>query len=99
VLAGADGEDALRIAATGAQIDLVLTDVVMPGMSGPRVAEHLRAARPGVPVLFMSGFSQDLPDALAPPPGTLLQKPFTPEVLVARVAEAIAAGPARSGEP
>jgi PAS domain S-box-containing protein len=99
VLAVADGEDALRIAATGAQIDLVLTDLVMPGMSGPRVAEHLRAARPGVPVLFMSGFSQDLPDALAPPPGSLLQKPFTPELLVARAAEAIAAAPARTGKP
>jgi PAS domain S-box-containing protein len=99
VLAVADGEDALRLAVTTPRIDLVLTDVVMPGMSGPQVAEHLRAARPGVPVLFMSGFSQDLPDSLAPPPGSLLQKPFTPEVLVARVADAIAAAPTPAGAP
>ena len=92
VLAVADGEDALRISAATRSIDLLLTDVVMPGMSGPRVAEKLRAARPALPVLFMSGFSQDLPEPLAPPAGSLLQKPFTPEQLVARVADAIAAG-------
>jgi CheY-like chemotaxis protein len=90
VLAVADGEDALRISAATRTIDLLLTDVVMPGMSGPRVAEKLRAARPKLPVLFMSGFSQDLPESLAPPAGSLLQKPFTPEQLVARVADAIA---------
>jgi PAS domain S-box-containing protein len=89
VLAVADGEDALRIAAATPQIDLLLTDVVMPGMSGPRLADHLRAARPALPVLFISGFSRDLPEWLAPPPGALLQKPFTPERLVARVAEAL----------
>ncbi len=93
VLAVADGEDALRLAATAGPLDLLLTDIMMPGMSGPRVADALRAARPKLPVLFMSGFSRDLPESLAPPPGSLLQKPFTPEVLVARVAEAIA-GPA-----
>jgi PAS domain S-box-containing protein len=91
VLAVADGEDALRIAAATPRIDLLLTDVVMPGMSGTRLADHLRAARPSLPVLYMSGFSRDLPESLAPPPGTLLQKPFTPEVLAARVGEALAA--------
>jgi PAS domain S-box-containing protein len=89
VLAVADGEDALRIAAATPKIDLLLTDVVMPGMSGPRLADHLRAARPSLPVLFMSGFSRDLPESLAPPPGALLQKPFTPERLAARVAEVL----------
>jgi PAS domain S-box-containing protein len=89
VLAVADGEDALRIAAATPRIDLLLTDVVMPGMSGTRLADHLRAARPALPVLYMSGFSRDLPESLAPPPGTLLQKPFTPERLAARVGEAL----------
>jgi two-component system cell cycle sensor histidine kinase/response regulator CckA len=93
VLAVADGEDALRIAAATPRVDLLLTDVVMPGMSGTRLAEHLRAARPSLPVLFMSGFSRDLPESLAPPPGALLQKPFTPERLAARVAEAMAERP------
>jgi PAS domain S-box-containing protein len=90
VLAVADGEDALRIAAATPRIDLLLTDVVMPGMSGTRLADHLRAARPALPVLYMSGFSRDLPESLAPPPGALLQKPFTPELLAARVGEALA---------
>ena len=96
VLAVGDGEDALRLAAATPRIDLLLTDVVMPGMSGPRLADHLRAARPELPVLFMSGFSRDLPESLAPPPGALLQKPFSPETLAARVAETLAAA-ARAG--
>jgi two-component system, cell cycle sensor histidine kinase and response regulator CckA len=91
VLAAADAEDALRLVAANGKVDLLLTDVVMPGMSGPRLADHLRAARPGLPVLYMSGFSRDLPESLAPPAGSLLQKPFTPETLVARVSDAIAA--------
>jgi PAS domain S-box-containing protein len=95
VLAVGDGEDALRLAAATPQIDLLLTDVVMPGMSGPRLADHLRAARPELPVLFMSGFSRDLPESLQPAPGSLLQKPFTPEMLAARVAETLAAAAAR----
>jgi signal transduction histidine kinase len=90
VLAVGDGEDALRIAAATPGIDVLVTDVVMPGMSGPRLADHLRAARPGLPVLYMSGFSRDLPESLQPPPGSLLQKPFTPERLMARVAETLA---------
>jgi CheY-like chemotaxis protein len=95
VLPVADGEDALRLAAATGPIDLLLTDVVMPGLSGPRLAEQLRAARPGLPVLFMTGFSGELSDALAALPGSLLRKPFTPELLVARVSEVIAA--ARQG--
>jgi CheY-like chemotaxis protein len=96
VLAVGDGEDALRLAAATPRIDLLVTDVVMPGMSGPRLADHLRAARPALPVLFMSGFSRDLPESLQPPPGALLQKPFTPEMLAARVAEALRPAPAAS---
>jgi signal transduction histidine kinase/CheY-like chemotaxis protein len=91
VLAVGDGEDALRMAAATPRIDVLVTDVVMPGMSGPRLADHLRAARPGLPVLYMSGFSRDLPESLQPPQGSLLYKPFTPERLAARVAETLAA--------
>jgi PAS domain S-box-containing protein len=90
VVAAAGGEEALRRAAGEEAIDLVLTDVVMPGMSGVTVAERLRAERPGVRVLFMSGYSSDLPEALASTGGSLLQKPFTPATLLDRVAEAIA---------
>jgi CheY-like chemotaxis protein len=98
VLAVGDGEDALRLAAATPRIDVLVTDVVMPGMSGPRLADHLRAARPGLPVLFMSGFSRDLPESLQPPPGSLLQKPFTPEMLTARVADTLAAAAAAAAK-
>jgi PAS domain S-box-containing protein len=97
VLPVADGEDALRLAAATPAIDVLVTDVVMPGMSGPRLADHLRAARPSLPVLYMSGFSRDLPASLVPPPGALLQKPFTPETLAARVAQALEVAAGGSG--
>jgi signal transduction histidine kinase/CheY-like chemotaxis protein len=99
VLAVGDGEDALRMAAATPHIDVLVTDVVMPGMSGPRLADHLRAARPRLPVLFMSGFSRDLPESLQPPAGSLLQKPFTPERLAARVAETLAAAKPAAPQP
>ena len=70
-------------------INLVVTDVVMPGMDGPELARRLTQLRPGVPVLFMSGYTDDevirrgLLDASEP----FLQKPFGPEALIERVAE------------
>jgi PAS domain S-box-containing protein len=97
VLVAGDGDAALRVAADAEAIDLVLTDVVMPGMGGAALAERLRAERPGVRVLFMSGFTADLPRALAPTGGSLLQKPFTPATLLAAVAEAMQAPPAGRG--
>ncbi len=99
VIAADGGELALRLAAHAPAIDLLLTDVVMPGMGGTELAERLRAARPGLRVLFMSGFSGSLPEALAPTGGSLLTKPFTPAVLLARVAEAIGVSPPAGARP
>jgi two-component system cell cycle sensor histidine kinase/response regulator CckA len=93
------GEAALRLAAHAPAIDLLLTDVVMPGMGGAELAERLRAARPGLRVLFMSGFSASLPEALAPTGGSLVSKPFTPAVLLARVAEAIEGAAPPAADP
>jgi CheY-like chemotaxis protein len=90
VLSATGGDAALHLAAGEPRIDLVLSDVVMPGMGGAALVERLRLERPGIRVLFMSGYSADLPKALAPTGGSLLQKPFTPAALLARVAEAIA---------
>jgi PAS domain S-box-containing protein len=72
----------------GATIDLLLTDVVMPDVNGPRLAEELTKTRPGLRVLYMSGY----PGAggLAVPPGAALsciEKPFTPSSLAAKVRE------------
>jgi DNA-binding response OmpR family regulator len=67
---------------------LLLSDVVMPGMSGPELAEVVREQRPGVRVLFMSGYPADVVTAKGtlPDSADYLQKPFTAEELLRRVA-------------
>ena len=77
VVEAGDGRQALGILAQDTRIDLLLTDVVMPGPTGFEVASHFIAAR-NVPVLFISGYAQERPDI----PGPILQKPFTPSALL-----------------
>ena len=88
VLDAASGDEALALSAghEGA-IDMLLTDVVMPGMRGPTLASRLSALRPGMRVLFMSGYTGDAPgDAGAEAEVfPLLQKPFTPAQLTERI--------------
>jgi two-component system cell cycle sensor histidine kinase/response regulator CckA len=77
----------------GASIDLLLTDVVMPDINGPRLAEELARTRPGLRVLYMSGY----PGAggLVSPRGealTCIEKPFTPSSLAAKVREMLDSG-------
>jgi CheY-like chemotaxis protein len=60
VLAASNGPEAIRIAEKQEGIDLLLTDVVMPGMSGPQLADRLKQKIPGLKVLFVSGYSGDL---------------------------------------
>ncbi len=70
-----------------ATVDLLVTDVVMPGQSGPQLAEALRRSHPHLGVLFVSGYEghEDVP-----PAGPLLEKPFTPVQLAEGVREALA---------
>lgn len=85
VLAARSGLEAISIADThGAGIDLLLTDVMLPGMSGPVVASHLQTVRPDLKVLYMSGYSHDevMGDDEPAGPSLFLQKPMTSEVLV-----------------
>ena len=72
-------------------IDLVLTDVVMPGASGRDLVEQLRGARPGVRVLYMSGYPADAVVRHGVEEGDVpfLQKPFTMASLAAKVREAL----------
>ncbi len=72
-------------------IHLVITDVVMPGVSGPELAGRLRAVRPTLRVLCMSGYpeSADRPAGEAAWNGWL-QKPFNPDGLIAKVRECLA---------
>ncbi len=88
VLDAANGAEALLITErhSGA-IDLVITDIVMPGMTGRDLAARLRILRPQTKVLFMSGYadSEIVDQRATEPSGAYIQKPFPPNVLAARV--------------
>jgi two-component system, cell cycle sensor histidine kinase and response regulator CckA len=88
VLVAEDGTRAMAVAASHADhIDVLVTDVVMPGIGGPEVARRLVAIRPTLRVLFVSGYAEDVvgpTDLLGY--GDILAKPFRPSDLVARVA-------------
>jgi two-component system cell cycle sensor histidine kinase/response regulator CckA len=90
-----DGVEAVRIAGrqTG-RIDLLLSDVVMPRMSGREVAERLRDMHPGVKVLFTSGYTDDavVRHGILEAEVAFLQKPFSPASLAAKVREVLDAG-------
>ena len=60
VLLACDGPEALAICAGDIRVDLLLTDVVMPGVNGRELMEHLTARVPGLKTLFMSGFTNDI---------------------------------------
>ncbi|HKC25499.1 MAG TPA: response regulator, partial [Thermoanaerobaculia bacterium] len=90
VLEAATADEALDLVRRGTgPIDLVLTDVVMPGMSGPDLARSLEGLLPGVPVLFMSGHAEDaLPGPrLDGARADFLPKPLTPGDLARKVRE------------
>ncbi len=80
VLAAADAAEALRLAEPpGRTIALLVSDVVMPGMTGPDLARRLQASRAGLEVLLVSGYSRD--SELLDPRVAFLQKPFRPQAL------------------
>lgn len=84
VLEAADGTDALALVSShGADIDLVVSDVIMPSMGGPELVRRLRPRFPDLPVLLMSGYTDDatLRRGLAREDEAFLEKPFTPTAL------------------
>ena len=90
VTATATAKDALEIVTNpAARIDVLLTDVVMPDIAGVQLAERARAARPGLPVLLMSGYTAgSLPGAtIATGELPLLRKPFDAATLLQRLHE------------
>jgi CheY-like chemotaxis protein len=84
VITAASPDEALAMAREGIPMDMLITDVVMPGMSGPQMAALLTEMQPGLPVVFISGYT-DSPDEL-PEGAVLLRKPFTSAALLHEVA-------------
>ena len=97
VLQAHSGDMALELfQARQAPIDLLLTDVVMPGMSGPMLVDRLLAMQPSLPVLFMSGYDdrQVVLRYVLKEGFSLLPKPFSLEVLCRKVNEMLPSAPA-----
>jgi two-component system, cell cycle sensor histidine kinase and response regulator CckA len=94
VLEAANGEEALKVAEHhDGPLDLLLSDVVMPRMGGPELAQALLAKRPSVKVLYMSGYTDHpmVRRGVVNAGVAFLQKPFTPTVLLSRVREVLEA--------
>ncbi len=92
VLTASSAENALRVFTDhNGSIELLLSDVVMPGLSGPELAFRLSSQRPELRTLFISGFTRDAlsRQGIAEPGVALLQKPFSQSALHAKVREVL----------
>jgi PAS domain S-box-containing protein len=91
VIEAEDGQSALKVAESGSRIDLVLTDVVMRGLSGPELGSQLARRGPAVKVLYMSGYSGELfeKNRDEQPTSSLLEKPFSRKALLRAVHAAL----------
>jgi two-component system cell cycle sensor histidine kinase/response regulator CckA len=91
VLVAACAADALQLFEAHASIDLLLTDVVMPGASGPELARQLVARRPALKVLYMSGYAEEaiLQHGVLEADVTFLHKPFTSVALATKVRDVL----------
>ncbi len=87
VLSADSGENAIRLFRNNPDTELLLTDVVAPGMSGPMIADEIAALKPGIKVLFMSGYdgTQVVQRYVIEKGYSLLVKPFTVEQLERKV--------------
>ena len=100
VLEAIHGTHAIQISEQNTvPIHLLATDLVMPGMSGRELAEHLKPSRPNMKVLFMSGYTDKaiVHHGELDPGTAYLQKPFTPDALARKVREVLDSPPGRQG--
>ena len=95
VLEAGDGDEALALAGQyKPPIHLLLTDMIMPGMNGPAVAEKLASLHPEAKVLFMSGYTGFVSRGLIDPHAVLVSKPFTREELLRKIQQVLGQGAA-----
>src|SRR5689334_17921297 len=95
VAKAASGEDALTFLDSDFPLDLLVTDIVMPGLDGYSLARLVRSRRPDVRILYISGWSEppELRQDAGPRYGKLLQKPLMPRELRREIATALATRP------
>jgi signal transduction histidine kinase/CheY-like chemotaxis protein len=92
-----DGPQGLRALESGAPIDLLITDVGLPGLNGRQLADAARVAHPGLPVMLITGFAgKALSDWVLPEGMEVLRKPFTLDVMSAKLHDMLAAAPPAS---
>jgi CheY-like chemotaxis protein len=92
VLEAVDGTEALGVCQKfSGPIDLVLSDVIMPGLSGPETAAQLRRIRPGLRTLFMSGYMGEkiVRRGIQESHFAFIEKPFTPQSLLQKIREVL----------
>jgi two-component system cell cycle sensor histidine kinase/response regulator CckA len=91
VLVAANADEALRLFEHGGSIEVLLTDVVMPGASGPELTRQLVERHPALKVIYMTGYTEDaiVKHGVLNPGIALLHKPFTSETLGRKVREAL----------
>ncbi len=96
VLAAIDAQDALRIVrGHPASIDLLLTDIIMPGLNGRQLSERVQAIRPEIRTIYMSGYTDDpvVQQVVRHADALYLQKPFDAEALSRTVRQAFETAP------
>jgi CheY-like chemotaxis protein len=87
-LEAADGNAAIRILESSAAVDMLVTDVGLPGMNGRQLADAARQQRPGLPVLFMTGYAKQAASSDFLEPGMdMISKPFNLDALAKRVCD------------
>lgn len=87
-----DGQSALRdFERSDKDFDILVTDMMMPGMGGRELARQVRSTRPAMPIVFMSGYTDDeeLRSSLLDSRALFIEKPFTPELLLSKLREAL----------
>ena len=95
MLVAANADEALRLFEQNPSIDVLLTDVVMPGASGPELTRQLVERRPALKVIYMSGYTEDaiVQHGVLNPGIAFLHKPFTSETLGRKIREVLDAPP------
>jgi CheY-like chemotaxis protein len=92
VMEACDGINGMKVAETHhGKIDILITDVVMPGMSGRELAQRVSASRPTIKVLYLSGYTEDaiIHEGVLDPGTAFLQKPFTLQALARKVRDVL----------